>query len=629
MARRREPTTTSAPARRRGAARPPAPGPEHVISLLGFTDPHVVAGLRYALDVTEGRINACKWVRLACARQLKDLERSRTDRAWPFEFNEELAGRAARFLERLPHIQGALAGALIRLEGWQAFVQTTVYGWVYRGTRNPRFRRIYEEVPRGNGKSIHLSGNTLYSFAQGEEGAEITPAAVDREQARKVYDIAVAMLRKRPSLQQKLGVEITSNAMVQVSTNSSCYPLSREAKKNGDGKNIFFAPVDELHAHRTRDVYDVLDTGTGKRATSRIWIITTAGFNTAGICYEKRRAACKVLDGVVVDDALFAIIYTIDDEDDWTDAACREACTDHSHPSCTWRKANPNWGVSVDVADFEMKMRSAMHDAGVQNEILTKHLNIWCNSARAFLTIPEWNKCHATDIAREDFVGDSCIFGLDLGSTDDLTCKALLFWREEPKRDEDGVEDPEGATERHYYVFLDTFAPEAAIENPTNAQYEGWKRNGYITATDGNVTDYRVVGDSIRRDAELFHPGEIPYDPWNSGSLIADLMDEGLPMVKFNVNVQNFSPAMKELGVLVRTRRLHHDGNPVLAWMVSNVEVKEDNKGNVFPRKIQGQRGNKIDGFMAMCSAVARAIAPKDDSEGGPSMYETEGFTSV
>lgn len=280
---------------RRPRAQPRARKPAK--SAAGFRNIYVVKGLQYAEAVVSGSIAACRWVRLACQRQLRDLARWRSgEDAWPYRFDEELGGRAAEFQEQLPHTQGPLSFRtpdgdwnLLRLEPWQCFSLTTVYGWIRKDSppERPvrRFQRVYEELPRGNGKSFKLSGGLLYAFAEGEQGVEAYSAAVDRAQAKKVYGEAEAMLIKRPRLAEALGLKTSSVAIFQPATNGRAVALSREAKKSGDGANIYFAAVDELHAHPTRAVWDVLDTGTGKRGgNALIWIITTSGFNTAGIC---------------------------------------------------------------------------------------------------------------------------------------------------------------------------------------------------------------------------------------------------------------------------------------------------------------------------------------------------------
>lgn len=226
------------------------------------SNPYVARAREYALAVVSGQLCACKWVRLACKRQLDDIEKQ-NDPAWPYRFDEEIAARACEFLEQLPHTQGPMCFKhddgtwnRLKLEPWQVFIVCCVYGWIRKDSpaHRPlrRFTRIYEEEPRGNGKSLRLSGALLYSFAEGEQGVEAYSAAVDREQARKIYGEAVAMLHKRPDLARALGLEVYAHAITQKATNSRAITLSRDARKSGDGKNVAFCALDELHAHPTQ-----------------------------------------------------------------------------------------------------------------------------------------------------------------------------------------------------------------------------------------------------------------------------------------------------------------------------------------------------------------------------------------
>lgn len=589
----------------------------------GFRNVYVVRGIQYAEQVVSGEISACKWVRLACQRQLKDLERWRAEEAYPFRFDEEAGGRAAEFFEQLPHTQGPLSfkredgswNTLV-LEPWQCFIVTTVYGWIRKDSPKERptrrFTRVYEEIPRSNGKSLMLSAGLLYSFSEREQGVEAYSAAVDREQAAKVYGEATAMLVKRPELSNALGLETSAHTIFQKATHSKALPLSREAKKTGDGMNIYFAAVDELHAHPTREVWDVLDTGTGKRGgNALIWIITTAGFDTAGVCYEKRGYVTKVLEGIIKDETWFAIIYTLDEGEEWEDEECRTACADHSFKGCLWRKANPNWGVSVDPIDFESKMMRGIQVASERNGILTKHLGIWCNADVAWMDMLAWDKCADPELRVEDFARQPCVIGLDLASKIDLVADARLFYRDLPA----GVNAKgEPKVDRHFYLFLKTQLPEAAVRDSNNSQYEGWVREGWIQATPGDVTDFDLVRDDVLAAADSFDLREIAFDPWQATQLANELGARGQKMVEVRPTVQNFSEPMKELEALVRGGRFHHNGNPAMRWMVSNVVCHRDAKDNIYPRKAHNE--NKIDGPVATIMALNRALLAPADAPG-------------
>ena len=555
----------------------------------------------YCHDVVSGAIPAGQRVIAACRRQLADLARQ-DDPAWPYRFDEAKAGRVCRFMEQLPHVKGDLAGHLLRLEGWQAFVFTTAFGWVRKDTGARRFRRVVIFVPRGNGKSFQSSGVALYCLsADGEGGAEVYAAATTRDQAKIVWGDADAMLRRRPELRERLGLEIPEKATAsrsiihQPRTGSRFVPLSREAD-NYDGLNIHCVIEDEIHAHPTRDLHDVLETATAKRSRSLMWVISTAGSNTSGIGFEICSYARKLLDGVLEDESLFAVIYEADDDDDWTSEA-------------TWRKANPNWGVSVQPDVVGQLARKAMQMASAQNNFKTKHLNIWCNADVAWIKPGDWAKCGDPDLELEHFTSAPCFIGLDLASTTDISAKAKLFVRDLPHRD--AALARSGATERHYYLFLDAFLPEGAVVDGRNSQYQGWEIDGWIKTTPGPELDFGVIKESLLEDRDRLNVREVAYDPWQALYLTQELLAAGLPMVECRPSVQNFSGPMKDMEGLVLSGRLHHDGNPLLAWMASNVVCHRDAKDNIYPRKESHEK--KIDGIVATISALWSAMMSASD----------------
>lgn len=532
---------------------------------------------KYARDVSTGKVFACKWVKLACKRQTEDLKKYA--RSGLYEWSKEEAGRICRFIELLTHTKGELAGQRVVLEPWQIFILTTVFGWRRRAEGGRRFRRVYIEVPRGSGKSTLSSGVALYCLlADHEPGAEVYSFATTRDQAKIVFGDAKVMAEHNPALRERFGLQVLANALYVSSTNSTFQAKSAEGSTL-DGLNTHLAVVDELHAHKTRAVYDVVETSLGKRRSSLLWCITTAGFDTSGICYEVRTMCTKVLSRLADDETQFAIIYTIDDGDDWSSMEALE-------------KANPNWGVSVRPEVITSLLQKAKTLPSAINNFKTKHLDVWCSARSAWLDMRAWKRCETTGLELSDFEGQPCFIGLDIGSKSDLTVKTYLFPFEEDGKDK-------------YALFCECWLPSKAIETSTNSQYSGWVRSGYIQETDGAMTDLNVIEDSIREDLSRFDVQAITYDPWQATQLATSLSDEGAPMIECRFTVQNVSDPMKTLEALVIDGRIVHDGNPVMAWMMGNVEARIDAKDNIFPRKERHE--NKIDGAVAAILALRGA----------------------
>lgn len=542
---------------------------------------------RYVADVLEGRIPACEWVKLACARQKEDLERFKDSGL--YAFTEAKGNEICRFIELLTHTKGALAGKRIALEPWQVFILSTVFGWRRRADGGRRFRRVYIEVSRGNGKSSLSSGVGLYCLvADKEPGAEVYSFATTRDQAKIVFGDAKQMALQNAPLRQRFGLEVLANALYVPTTNSTFQAKSAEGSTL-DGLNTHLAVIDELHAHKTRDVYDVVETSLGKRLSSLLWVITTAGFDTSGICYEVRTMVTRVLRNEVADETQFGIIYGLDDGDDWTTEAAL-------------RKANPNWGVSVMPEMVLSLQKKAIALPSAMNNFKTKHLDVWCSTSSAWMNMQAWNACAVPALDLSDFEGRRCFIGLDLGSKSDITAKVLIF----------PGEDDEGRTT--YSVFCQCYLPRRAVEQATNSQYAGWAEEGLLTVTEGAMTDFNVVEEDLRVDLSRYEVAAVVYDPWQATQLATSLAEDDAPMVECRNTVQNMSDPMKSLEALVLDGRIRHDGNPVLTWMMSNVVAKVDAKDNIFPRKERYEE--KIDGVVALIMGLGSAISDNDGWSG-------------
>lgn len=566
---------------------------------------------RYAHDVLAGRVPACRWTKAACRRHLDDLEAAKGRRA-RYYFDEAAAERIVKFVELMPHVKGVWArrGERIKLEPWQIFILAVVFGWKRNADDMRRFRRAYIEVPRKNAKSTLSAPVGAYMLAaDGEAGAEVYSAATTREQARIIFSVAQAQIRREGSFREAFGVEVGAHAIHVERSLSRFVPLSREADSL-DGLNIHCALVDELHAHKTRDVWDVLETAVGARSQPLIWAVTTAGWNRAGICWEVRgyvqrilNSTLKLHDGLgyrvegdaAIDDSVFGIIYTIDDGDDWMDPGA-------------WAKANPNLGVSIAKDEIERLALKASQVASAQPNFLTKHLNVWVSADSRWMDMRAWDRCANPDLTLDDFEGEPCWLGLDLASKTDVASLAILFRRETPNGSK-------------YILFAKHWLPAAAIEASGNSQYQGWVIEGRINETPGNVIDFAEIEDCLNELASRFEVQVVGYDPFQATQFSTRMRAAGLPMVETRQTVLIFSEPMKELEALVLKGELIHDGDPVLAWMASNVVAHRDNKDNIYPRK--EDEGQKIDGVVASIMALAHAMRT-DQVEDSPRPWVIE-----
>lgn len=543
---------------------------------------HVEAALGYARAVVAGEVLACKWTRLACERQLSDLERETGD-DWPWMFDPDRAARPCEFIELLPHIKGKWAkeGRRIQLEPWQCFIITTVFGWIHRETRLRRFTEGYVEVPRKNAKSTISSGLLLFMLAaDGEHGAEVYSAATTRDQARIVFDDAKGMAERTPDLRTYLGVAIMQHSLTVAHTSSKAAPLAAEGSTL-DGLNVHFAVIDELHAHKTRAVYDVIDTARGAREQALLWNITTAGTNKVGICYERRTYLTKVLERVYTDDTFFGVIYTIDRGDD-------------PYSETAWKKANPNYGISVLAPDMESAARKAKGSPSSRANFNTKRLNVWELGVSNWMDIGAWEACQDDLLTEDDFLGCKVWCGLDLAEKKDFAALSMVVERY-------GI----------WHVFTRLYQNETAIKESDNAQLEGWVEDGYVSVSEGSLTDFDAIAEDMREICKKFDVQEIAFDPALSMYFAGKLIEEGLPLVEITQRALFFTPPLIQVENLVLEKKLRHDGNPVMTWMVSNLVVKVS-KFNELRQPTKERPENKIDGPIAMLMALGRALAGQD-----------------
>jgi phage terminase large subunit-like protein len=540
-----------------------------------------VEAIDYANQIALGEIPACKQVTNAVSRFFKDVKRSAA--GGPFHLDYEAADRVIWFMEQMPHIKGPEAGHNIYLAPWQKFIIMNAFGWRHKQNGSRRFRKVYIEVPRGNGKSTMVAPIGLYMLAaDGEGGAEVYSGAVVRDQARIVFNAAKAMAQRRKKFMQRAGVSTFAHAIAQDDTNSTFMPISSDARTL-DGLNVHFAILDELAQHKSREVHDVMETATGKRLQAMLYMITTAGPDQGGIGFEVHDYAEKVIDGVVEDESFFAIIYTIDPGDDWTQRT-------------SWIKANPNWGHSVMPDAIEALAQRAVQVPSFQNAFKMKHLNIWTNASEGWMDSIVWSR-QAAPIDEQEFIGAECMMALDLASKVDIAANIKIF--RQPNNLDVSAKHP-----YKYFIVPKLYIPEGAIKANRNNNYLGWSLGGHLMVTPGDVIDFELIEEDIMEDCKKFNVQDVAFDPWQATQLAQRLTGKGIPMIEFPATVRNFSEPTKEFEALARQGLLFHNNNPVFNWMISNLVVKEDRKGNIFPRKEREE--NKIDGPVAAIMALAR-----------------------
>jgi len=568
---------------------------------------------QYIRDVRSGKQVACKWVKLTVQRHVEDLKRAkkRTD-DFPYYYDVEEAHRAIDFVQELRHTQGEWANpklhdTRLRLEPWQQFITSVVFGWRRTEDACRRFNKIYEEMARKNGKTFRSAGNLIYCTVADsplEIGAEAYCIATKKDQAKKAWGTVREMIEKHPDLSEALRTYKQHSTIVLEGTATQIRLMGKDSKTE-DGMNPHFVLVDEYHAHPDHGMLEVMRSAMMARKQPVTWIITTAGFNKNSPCYQEEHALIeRILERSIepVPEHVFGIIYSLDEDDDWTDRS-------------VWIKANPNLGVSVYPEELEKAALEALATPTKLNDFLTKNLNIWTQAVTRWIPDEKWMAC-AGEIDEEVLRGRPCYFGLDLSATIDITAYAICF-------------PPIAAGEKYQLVWR-FFMPEDGLldrERRDRVPYTYWRDQSLIIATPGDVIDYDLVEQELDKDLARFVVQELGFDPWHGQEVSNHYKSAGIQMVEIRQTYSGMSALTETFEKKVLAVEIVHDGNPVMRWMLSNTEVKSDRQSNIMPMKPRrDSSGKRIDGTVAAIMALGRAVLVGDS---GRSVYEDRGVIAT
>lgn len=590
---------------------------------------------KWARDVVAGREVACKWVKLACRRHLDDLVRAKKDKRWGYRFDLWHADDVCDFIEKLPHVEGVWCTCpksrtgehndrcgLIDLLPPQIFILAVVFGWRRLDDGFRRFSYAYIEMARKGAKSTLSSGVSLYCLScEGEVGPQVVIGATTGDQAMKVFKPAQGMVRKSPDLREAFGIEAWARSIT--CSESGGYIQTINAKgSTQDGHNPHLGVLDELHAHKDRGLFDVIKSAFGSRVNPLFWLITTAGFNLHGVCYEQRTYLTKVLQGIFQADHYFGIIFTLDDAELDANGDVITPADDPYDPK-VWPKANPLMPVTPRPKTMAKDAADARASPAAEANFRTKNLNQWMNAASAWLNLAAWRACANVALDWSDFEGLDCWIGGDLADKDDITSLVLAAF------------DTSGRL-----IFKPLFwLPSAVLDHPDHADGQGpapyrtWVEQGHLLLTEGDWVDHNVIEAQIRDWMATYSVRGVLGDQFAAFQQMASRINEDgdpdRPLARvLPKNAKNFTDPAKELEARVKSgpSRLHHDGNPVMDWMASNVVVSRKLDGTILPKKESESSPNKIDGFDALITAMHPMVGTPETDSKPRSPYESRGI---
>ena len=529
-----------------------------------------IKGLKYAEDVISGKIPACQWVKLACQRFIDDMNSP------DYYFDESKYKAIITFTGVLKHYSSGAAGKPFILEPWEDFIVCNIFCLYRTETQKRKYKTAHISVGRKNGKTSLGAVLGLFALiADGEPAANVIFAANSREQGHIDFDTASAFARQLDP--NKKSLRVMRNEIEFQKNNASLKVISADAS-TGDGLSPSLVVLDELHEAKDSKLFDVLRSGMGFRQMPLMLSLTTAGFNLNGFCHEYEDYCREVLQNQKTDDTLFALLYTMDEGDDWTNPV-------------NYIKSNPNLGVTVNEDWLIEQVNQAKNSPTLEVGVKTKNLNVWCSSKDVW--IPEdVIRRNMVKVDISDFIGKDnylIYLGFDLASVSDLTVLTIMFV------------DPDAET---YTFFNWYYLPKRALDGKWNAElYKMWSSKGFLILTDSPTTDYNVIQAQIVYLFEIFPNIQgCWFDSWNATSLVNNLTGLGLPMFPYSQSIGNFNRPTKEMERLLWSDKIKIDKNPISRFCFDNVVLKTDINGNSKP--VGQHNASKIDGVISMMNAL-------------------------
>lgn len=556
----------------------------------------------YAEAVVGGAVLTGRAVRLACQRHLRDLARQRTD-AFPYAFDGQ---GAQHIIDFFPEFLTLEDGQPFTLTPWMAFCWGSLFGWKRTSDGGRRFQMAYIETGKGSGKTPGLAGVGLYGLTFDDElAAEIYSAAFDRSQALIVISDAIRMAAASPDLAPEL--DIGKYNIARLATGSFMRALSSEHRsKSGPRPHIVL--IDELHEHRDATVVNKMLAGFKGRRQPAMVEITNAGHDRQSICWQHHEHSLRVLEGVDVDEQWFAYVCQLDPCERCFGDGYRQpkdgcsSCDDWTSPA-VWLKANPSLGITIQPEYLQKQVATAL--AMPSDQALIKRLNfcLWTETHQIWISSDRWDACKASQVCADNAAGRPAAAGLDLSSKIDLSGLTIAVrFDDAPSPAAAEVVEIEGkdetgaaTTQKITLNFSIELIPMAWIPEETLLErvrteripYDVWVRQGKLVATAGPVIDHHAIYDAVMAAAKRFKLQRIGYDAKDATMLAVMLRDQGRLGDKV-VEVgqgKKLSEAFKLFEILVRSRRLRHDGHPVLAWCIANAEPKRDRLGALWIEK--------------------------------------------
>lgn len=556
--------------------------PENILKSIPF---------QYAENVKNGKIVTGKNIKLAVTRFYTMLDNLETKN---YRLNHLEGMSAITFCEYfLQHTKGPVAGEQFTLSPYQQFAIYNIMAFQKQDTKGKWVRvvkTIYEKVARKNGKTALLAALGLYFMSlDGESSPEIYVGATKEAQAKILWEQAHQFVFKSQKL--RLAGYDNTQREIRFKHQSGVFRFLGGDSKTQDGLSPNFVALDEYHAHPTDGVREVLESAMGARLQPIMYIITTAGFNTASVCKQYEDVCKDILLGLKEDDSTFIMIHDLDEGDDW------------ENPD-NWAKANPNLGVSISLDYLKTEYQKAKNQPSKIPNFKTKHLNMWVDAPEVWIPDEIWMQNATTEDFSDKFKELGSVSATDLSTTTDLTADVYLTYP-----DADGKQ----------YLKVNVYCPLDTIDRRSKEDrvpYRAWKDEGYLIATPGNTVDYTILEDHKLQNQSVFNVKMNEFDKWNASQLMNSLTEKGLEVSEFSQSITTISYPTKQFEKLVYEGKIIHDGNPILRWALASCVIYRDANENIKVHKGQSHaNGRRVDPIIASIMALGGTLTPQENNE--------------
>lgn len=545
-------------------------------------------GADYITGVLDGSIPASESILLCVQRAAEDHAQGHKR---GLVYKEEMARRAVGYMGFCRHTVGRWRGQRFEHAPWQAFISGELFGWYMQDSGFRRFNLAMIEIPKKNGKSTYLAALGTYMLVgDGEASAQVLALATKRDQARIVFDEARKMIMNSPELRSR--VSIYQHNMHVKETYSKFEPMASDVD-TVDGFNPSCQIVDELHRHKSRYLWDLVENATSSRDQPLSIAITTAGDDVQSICYEQHTYALNILNNTFTNDHYFCFIASPDKGYEWENEA-------------DWHKVNPSLGITLSLDSVRKTAKKARQTQSGALAFRRYRMNEWVNEVERWIDMAAWRECDRY-IELEDLIGQPCYAGLDLALSRDMSAFVMLF----------EVGD--------YWVFMPRYyCCEQSVKDRSvqdNIQYDVWADNGFIDVTPGDVTDFAYIKESIKELAETYKIHSIGYDPFMAAQLATELLEHGLNMVEVRQGALTLNQPMQMFLRKILERKLIHNDHPIFSWNAQNVVARENANLGMAPDKKKSVE--RIDGISAAFMAIHRLLGlGAEDKKKKRSTYE-------